>query len=98
MFGRSIRRATETRALPCSGGDCDTPAQAERRGMAWLIASFVICPCHLPLTLLVATSLLSGTAAATLVTNHPYVSGGVITAVWLAGTFRGLAHLRLARK
>ena len=41
-----------------------TPDQADRRGIAWVIGSFVLCPCHLPITLAVIAGVLSGTALA----------------------------------
>ncbi|PYR26619.1 MAG: hypothetical protein DMF98_08435 [Acidobacteria bacterium] len=61
-----------------------TPEQAENRGMAWVMGAFLICPCHLPLTLGLAATLLSGTAAG-------------VTAIWLAGTWRGIQYFRSAR-
>ena len=39
----------------------------------------------------------SGTAAGALITGHPYIAGAAITAAWLAATWRGIHHLRLAR-
>lgn len=75
-----------------------TPEQAENRGMAWVMGAFLICPCHLPLTLGLAAALLSGTAAGVLLHDHLYVAGSVITVVWLAGTWRGIHYFRSARK
>lgn len=74
-----------------------TPEQAEHKGMAWVIGAFLICPCHLPLTLGLAATLLSGTAAGVLLRDHPYVAGAVVTTMWLAGTWRGIHHFRSAR-
>jgi hypothetical protein len=73
-----------------------TPEQAENRGLAWVIGAFLICPCHLPLTLGLAATLLSGTAAGVLLRDHPYVAGFIITVVWLAGTWRGIHYFRWA--
>ena len=73
-----------------------TPDQLENRGLAWVIGAFLICPCHLPLTLWVAAALLSGTAAGALLRGHPYVAGAVITVVWLAATWHGIRHLHAA--
>jgi len=64
-----------------------TPKQAENSGLAWVIGAFLICPCHLPLTLGLAATLLSGTAAAALLHDHPYVAGTIISLVWLAATW-----------
>lgn len=74
-----------------------TPEEAERRGLAWVIGAFLICPCHLPLTLWLAAALLSGTAAAAWLHDHPYVAGAVITTAWLAATCRGIRHIQSAR-
>ncbi len=81
------------------GGACAvSPEAAERRGLAWVIGAFVICPCHLPLTLGLAAALFSGTVLGTLVTGHPYVAGSLITSAWLAATWRGVQHLRSANR
>jgi hypothetical protein len=83
-----------------SGPVCPVPTSsthAERRGLAWVIGAFVICPCHLTLTLGLAATLLSGTAAGALITGHPYIAGAAITAAWVAATWRGIHHLRLVR-
>jgi len=75
-----------------------TPEQAENRGLAWLIGAFLICPCHLPLTLGLAAILLSGTAAGVLLRDHLFLAGAVITVAWVAGTWRGISFLRSASK
>jgi MerE protein len=74
-----------------------TASQAENRGLAWVIGSFVLCPCHLPITLAGLALLLSGTAAGALLGGHPIVAGVIITALWLAGTWRGIRYLRMVR-
>ena len=74
-----------------------TSAQAENRGLAWVIGAFVICPCHLPLTLALAATVLSGTAAGVLLRDHPWMAGSVITVAWLAATGRGVLYMRSAR-
>ncbi len=75
-----------------------TPKQAENRGLAWVIGAFLICPCHLPLTLVLAATLLSGTAAAALLHDHPYLAGAAITLAWLAATWRGLRQIQSAQR
>jgi len=74
-----------------------TPEQADRRGIAWIVGSFVLCPCHLPITLSVLAAVLSGTAAGALVFAHLYVTGGVLAILWLAGTLQGFRLMRRAR-
>ena len=74
-----------------------TATQAENRGLAWVIGSFVLCPCHLPITLWWMALLLSGTAAGALLRSHPVIAGVVVTLVWLAGTWRGVRYFFIAR-
>jgi hypothetical protein len=79
---------------------CSPPSTATRletRGTVWLVAAFVVCPCHLPLTLAVAGLLLAGTTAGALLQSHPFVAGVLVTAIWAAGTWRGFHLLRAAR-
>lgn len=66
--------------------------------MWWVMGAFVFCPCHLPITLSVLALLLGGTAAGALLRAHPYLAGTVVTALWVAGTWRGFALVRLARQ
>lgn len=74
-----------------------TATQAENRGLAWVIASFVLCPCHLPITLWWMALVLSGTAAGALLRGHPVVAGLIVTVLWLAGTWRGVRYFLMAR-
>ena len=70
----------------------------ERRGRWWLLASFLACPCHLPITLAVLGTVLGGTAAGVALREHTVVAGLLIAAVWLAGTARGLLLVRRAER
>ena len=73
-----------------------TAGRLEWRGMLWMIGAFVFCPCHLPITLSVLALLLGGTAAGALLQAHPYAAAAVVTLLWAAGTWRGLALVRRA--
>ena len=74
-----------------------TPEQSERRGVAWVIGSFVLCPCHLPITLSVIGLVLSGTALGALFRGHLFVAGAIVSILWLAGTLHGFNLMRRAR-
>jgi mercuric ion transport protein len=85
-------------------GGCDRRADSEselavseRRGLLWVVGAFLICPCHLPLTLAVAAGLLAGTTAGAVVRDHPIVVGLGVSIVWAALTWHGLRLLRAAR-
>jgi len=74
-----------------------TPEQADRRGVAWIVGSFVLCPCHLPITLGVIVAVLSGTTLGALLRGHLYLAGTIISITWLAGTLHGFNLMRRAR-
>jgi len=93
--GGKVRTTTSAATRAADKRCCTlTPEQAEHRGMAWVIGAFLICPCHLPLTLAAMAALLSGTVAGTLLQSHPYIAGLAITVVWGAATARGLLYFR----
>jgi hypothetical protein len=85
----------------CSMGEgaaCSVSAElVERRGMVWIMWAFLICPCHLPLTLWLAATLFTGTALGAALRGHPAVAGTIITLVWLAATWRGIHLMRSAQ-
>lgn len=74
------------------------PARLERRGFGWIALSFLLCPCHLPLTLGLVATLLSGTALGAILHRSPWLAGSVITLVWALGTLYGVRHLRQASR
>ncbi|WP_425146675.1 hypothetical protein [Deinococcus sp.] len=87
--------------IPASGRPACTlpdPAVTEKRGIKWIAASFLLCPCHLPLTLGLLSTLLGGSALGALLHGHPYLVGAVITLTWGVGTGYGVGHLRRASR
>jgi cytochrome c biogenesis protein CcdA len=74
-----------------------TPEQADRRGVLWVAGAFVLCPCHLPITLWVIGALLSGTALGAVFTGHLFLAGASISIIWLAATLHGFNLMRRAR-
>jgi len=97
-YAQAGRRTMSHR--PQSAAACSLPSAArlETRGVFWLIAAFLFCPCHLPLTLGLFGLLLAGTAVGALVQGHPLAVGALVTAVWVAGTWRGFHLLNAARR
>jgi hypothetical protein len=63
--------------------------------MAWVLGAFLICPCHLPITLGLASLAFSGTVVGLMLRNHPYLGGAIITGAWLAATARGFYYFML---
>ena|ERR1051325_3170452 len=90
----------------CDRGGCVDDAAAPRanertlsrsretRGIVWVIGAFIICPCHLPITLGVGATLLAGTAAGAAIHGHPFVAGTIITTGWAAATWHGLQLMK----
>ena len=74
------------------------PAPLERRGRRWIFASFAFCPCHLPLTSWILVTVFGGTAAGAVLRDHVWLAGAVITAAWVAGTWRGFRLVRRAQR
>jgi hypothetical protein len=74
-----------------------TPEQMEKRGKIWVIAAFLICPCHLPFTLGLIATLLAGTALGVALHRHLVLAGVVISLAWLIPTWRGVHLVRSAR-
>lgn len=70
----------------------------ERRGRRWLIWSFLLCPCHLPLTLAVLGSVLAGTSVGAMLGDHAWVAGTIITLTWIVGTGYGFHLIRRAQR
>lgn len=76
----------------------ETAIQLERRGRWWLVWSFLLCPCHLPLSLAVLATLLAGTSFGVVLRDHPWLAAGVISTVWAVGTGYGLVLVRRAEQ
>ena len=74
-----------------------TQGRQERRGILWMIGSFAICPCHLPVTLTILASLLGGTTLGAFLHENVIVAGVIITGAWAFGTVRGYRYLRAVR-
>jgi hypothetical protein len=88
-----MKRAALTCPLPAGQA-----AQEDKRGIAWIVGAFAICPCHLPLSLGLIGTQLSATAVGALINRHLHIAGGVITLVWLVATWHGVSYVRSSRR
>jgi hypothetical protein len=70
----------------------------ERRGRLWLLWSFLLCPCHLPLSLGVLSAVLAGTSFGAVFRDHAWVAGTVLTVTWIVGTGYGFHLIRQAQR
>jgi hypothetical protein len=69
-------------------------AKRRRKGMGWVLGSFIFCPCHLPLTLGLLTAVLTGVGLGTSILQYSIIIGVVVTAIWALGTWYGFRLLR----
>lgn len=76
----------------------DTGLALERRGRAWLLWSFLLCPCHLPWTLAILTTVLASTSAGVVLRDHLWIAGTLVTIAWIAGTGYGFRLIRRAER
>lgn len=70
----------------------------EQRGRWWIFGSFLLCPCHLPLTLGIMLTVLGGTAIGGLLRDHALAASLIITLGWVAGTANGFRLVRHAQR
>lgn len=83
-----------SRALPEDPG----ARLMEKRGRRWLIVSYVLCPCHLPVTLGLLGLALGGTALGTAVAGNAGWVAIILTGLYAAVLWRGFQRIRLAKR
>ena len=79
-------------------GDVEPGRALERRGRAWLLWSFLLCPCHLPLSLAALAAVLAGTSAGVVLRDHVWAAGSLMTLTWVVGTGYGFRLIRQAAR
>lgn len=75
-----------------------SPVVTEAQGRRWIFGSFLLCPCHLPITLAVIGSLAGGTVLGGLLRDHALLAGAVVTLGWMIGTANGFRLVRHAQR
>jgi len=76
----------------------DTEARrSENRGRLWLILSYVLCPCHLPITMALVVAAVGGSAVGAALTATMWRLGVVMTVLYGLALWRGFHHLRRAK-
>ncbi|NNE72813.1 MAG: hypothetical protein HKN26_04050 [Acidimicrobiales bacterium] len=74
----------------------DDVRAAEKRGRAWLLWSFVVCPCHLPFSMAALGAIFGGTAFGALIRRNALGVGLVFGLAYLIGLAIAFRHLRAA--
>lgn len=93
-----VSPATTITASDAPDDRSESPVDRERRGRRWLIWSFLLCPCHLPVTLGVLGAILGTSAFGGLVARNHLAIGILLTSIYAVGLFIGLRHIRAADK
>jgi hypothetical protein len=71
--------------------------RSENRGRLWLVLSYVLCPCHLPLTMGLIVAMAGGTAVGAALSASMWRLGVVMTVLYGLSLWRGFHHLRRAK-
>jgi len=84
-------------------GESSLPAhpearQHEKRGRRWLVVSFLLCPCHVPMALALAGVLLGGSTVGAAVTGNALPVGIVMSALYALMLWRGFRLIRRAKR
>ncbi len=78
---------------PSDAGDARA---AENRGRVWLVLGFVLCPCHLPLTMGVLGTVVGGGVLGAAV-RDAWMLGTLMAVLYGLTVWRGFVHLRRAK-
>jgi hypothetical protein len=70
----------------------------EKKGRWWLVLSYVLCPCHLPITLTLLGLAFGGTALGSIIAGNAGWVAVVMVALYAAVLARGFTHLRRAKR
>jgi hypothetical protein len=69
----------------------------ENRGRLWLVVSYLLCPCHLPVSMALLGAAFGGTAVGAAVTGNAWRTGLVLGALYVLALWRGFRSLRRAK-
>ena len=69
----------------------------EKRGRRWLIVSYVLCPCHLPITLGLLAIAFGGTTLGTLALGHAGWVAAALTGLYALVLWQGFRRIRAAK-
>lgn len=70
----------------------------EQRGRKWLIVSYFLCPCHLPITLALLGAAFGGTAFGAALAGNAIGVGVVMTGGYAVVLWRGFRQIRRAKR
>ena len=96
--GESIRRSGRWTFLGPGALPRDpTARQHEQRGRRWLVVSYFLCPCHIPITLALLGAVFGGSAIGAAVTGNALPVGIALTVLYAFVLWRGFRQIRIAK-
>jgi len=72
--------------------------QQEKRGRRWLVVSFLLCPCHVPMALALVGALIGGSTFGVAITGNAVPVGVVMSALYALMLWRGFRLIRRAKR
>jgi len=69
----------------------------ENRGRLWIVVAYVLCPCHLPVTMSLLAMALGGTTLGGLLATNAWPVGIALGALSALAVWRAFRHLRRAQ-
>lgn len=75
-----------------------TARRLEKRGRWWLALSYLLCPCHLPITLTLAGLAFGGTALGATIAGNAIWVGIALTFAYALVLWRGFRQLRRSKQ
>jgi len=70
----------------------------EQQGRRWLLVSYFLCPCHVPITLALISAVFGGTVFGAAVTGNAFRLGVVLTTAYAVVLWRGFRQIRRAKE
>ncbi len=96
--GGSIRRSGRWTFLGPGALPRDpTARQHEQRGRRWLVVSYFLCPCHIPITLALLGAVFGGSTLGAAVTGNALPVGIALTVLYALVLWRGFRQIRIAK-
>jgi len=78
------------------GSDPDA-RKLENRGRLWIVVAYVLCPCHLPVTLSLLAMTLGGTTLGGVIATNAWPVGIALGTLSTLAVWRAFRHLRRAQ-
>ena len=99
----AARLAAEPRKARWAFGRSALPSdplarEHEKRGRKWLVVSYFLCPCHVPIALAILGAVFGGSTLGAAATGNGLAIGIILTAAYGFALWRGFRQIRRAKR